>query len=52
MFKYKTWGLRLLVSNNIKQLHDIRPATEILQYLYLPLDLNFFSNKTVDLDLF
>lgn len=49
IFKNKTWSLWLLVSDDIKQLHNIRPSTKILQYFNLPLNLRLAHNKMLNI---
>lgn len=39
IFKDQTGSFWMLISDNIKQLHDIWASTKILQYFYLPLYL-------------
>lgn len=46
IFKDQTRRFWMLISDNIKQLHDIWASTEILQYFYLPLYLHKYWHIT------
>mmetsp|Transcript_2849 Transcript_2849/g.8330 ORF Transcript_2849/g.8330 Transcript_2849/m.8330 type:complete len:231 (+) Transcript_2849:733-1425(+) len=49
ILKNEAGSLRLRVADNVQQLNDVRTATEVLQYLDLPLDLLLFD-RLQDLD--